>query len=159
MADIISTLELWSFLGILKYLGKFSLATVQLCEPLRKLMSLRSIWKVEQNIPILLWHKKSTHQKGCNHGILLGKGQLTYRHMHYCGSWTVLLQVTDGMWFSGNEASDNAALHLIGTYKQNLDQSWNPVQQHWQRSTRHTAWPRKFHHYCFACEISMVMDQ
>ena len=36
--------ELWAFLGIINYLGKFSPSTASICEPLQKLTLSRVIW-------------------------------------------------------------------------------------------------------------------
>ena len=36
--------ELQAFLGIINYLGKFSLGMSEVCEPLRKLMSSKTTW-------------------------------------------------------------------------------------------------------------------
>ena len=47
--------ELKAFLGIINYLGKFSPSTADICEPLRKVMSVITEWT---------WN--ATYQKICN---------------------------------------------------------------------------------------------
>ena len=67
------------------------------------------------------------------------------------------LQVRDGMQFPINEAPGNAVLQPRAF----MSKSLTSAETHYsniQRSPRHTPWPRKNLYYCFACEVSVMMD-
>ena len=51
--------ELQAFLGIINYLGTFSLGTANVCEPLRKLMSSKTLWTRNASYQTLLDKAKS----------------------------------------------------------------------------------------------------
>ena len=55
--------EMQSFLGIINYLGKFSLSTAEVCKPLRKLSSARNDWTWNSTCQILYGGLKSIIKK------------------------------------------------------------------------------------------------
>ena len=68
------------------------------------------------------------------------------------------LQVGDGIQFPRNEAPISVALWL-GICEQEPNKCKNPLQQYRNGSSRHIPWARKFHHYCFTCEVNMIKGQ
>ena len=70
-----------------------------------------------------------------------------------------LLQVREGMTCPRNTIPHSSILLSMVLARKKLIGCWNTQQQHRKRSTRHTPWPTKIHHYCFAREAQIVTDQ
>ena len=67
-------------------------------------------------------------------------------------------------WFSGDEGQKyfsqgtrNLSPQCCSQlHSQRSDQCLNMLQQHWKRNSGNNTWFKKFHHYCFACDLSMI---
>ena len=106
--------ELQSFLGILNCLSKFSPVTAEVCEPLRKVTSVKADWKWNKMYKDLYDKaqkiiKTDKCMKCCNISrcLYLETGALGV------SLGARLVQVRAGMNCGHDEISDNATLHLI----------------------------------------------
>ena len=149
--------ELQAFLGVIYYLNKFSPGMLEVCKPLRKLMSSKMTWtwnasyeqlfdkaklliKVEMCMKFY-YDTKLLHLETDASGIGLG---------------TALLQLRDTMGCQKDTVPDNTNLHPIAFASKSLtgeEQRYSNIHCE-VLGTLHGL--EKFHHYCFGREVDVA---
>ena len=151
--------ELQAFLGIINYLGKCSLNTASVCDPLWKLTLSRAVltWNASYQA---LYDKTKSLIKDDICMKFYDKTKPVYLKIDASGIGfgTVLLQTRDGTTCSEDTAPDNTILRSIAFAGKSLISA----EQRYSNIGRETLGTlhglKKCHHYCFAREVSIITN-
>ena len=151
--------ELQAFLGIINYLGKFSSGTVEVCKPLRKLMSSRMMWT---------WN--TSYQQLFDKAISLIKVEVCMKFyddtkLLYLETDTsgvsleaALLQLHDNTTCQKGMAPDNTILCPIMFASKSLTGAECRYSNIECEVLGILHGLEKFHHYCFGREVLIIKD-
>ena len=135
-------------LGIMSYLGNFSLATVEVCEPLRKPHVIETQVNMEQHIPPPIWQSKSNNKKQA--------AMAFYNKKRTAGSRKRCIGYGSQSKFSASEGWD--AVPKKCTTQQCCTLGNCMCKQKHEKPLGIQQGLDKWHHYCFTHKVSVIIE-
>ena len=144
-----------AFLGTIHYLHQFSPSTADTCEPIRKLMSVKTEWT---------WN--ATYQKMFNKTKSIIKEDRCMKFnfktkemdASRVGLGPTLLQTRNSTSCPKDEAPDNSILRPIEFTSKSLARAEKRYSNIERETLGILCGLEKFHQYCFAREVSIIID-
>ena len=151
--------ELQAYLGIINYLSKYSPSTAGVCEPLWKLMSSRAVWMWNASYQAMYDKRKSLIKtEVCIKFYDEPKTLYLEADASGIGLGTALLQTRDGTTCPKDIAPDSTILWPITFASKHLtsaEHRYSNIERE-MPGILHSL--KMFHHYCFARDVSIIMD-
>ena len=151
--------ELQAFLRVINYLGKFSPGMAGIYESLRKLMSSKTEWTWNATYQKILDRAKSIMKEDkCMKFYDETKPLYTETDMSGVGQGATLLQTRSNTSCPKDEVPDNSLFRPTAVASKSL----TGVEKRYSNTEREAQGIlyglEKFHHYCFAREVSIITD-
>ena len=150
--------ELQAFLGIIKYLGKFSPGTAVVYDPLWKLTSSKGDVDKECIIPIISAKNKLLIKSDMCMKFYNNSTTYLKTDMSGVGLGTALLQTWDSTICQKDMVPDNTILHLIAFASESLTDAEHRYSNIEREVLGILHRLKKFHHYCFKREVYAITD-
>ena len=151
--------ELQDFLGIINYLHTFSSSTASVYEPLQKLMLSRAIWTSNTSCEALYDKTKSLIENNICMKFDETKALYLETDASETGLHAALLQTRDGMKWPKDTVPDNTILRSIAFASKSLSCAGLRYSNIEREALGILHGFKKFHHYCFAREVSIITDK
>ena len=151
--------ELQAFLGIITYLSKFSPSTADICTSLRHLTSVKieCTWNATYQ---KLFHKAKsiTKEDACVKFYDDTKHLYPKTDASGVGLGTGLLQTRSSTHYSRDKVPDSSILRPIAIVNKSLSSTEKRCSNIEREALGILYGLKKFHHYCFAREVSKITD-
>ena len=151
--------ELQAFLGIIKYLGKFSPGTTDVCEPLHKLTSSKAIWTWNASYQALFTKAKLLIKSDmCMNFYDDTKPLHLETDASKVGLGAALLQTHEGTTCHKDIVPNNTILHPITFASKSFTGAKCRYSNVDMEALGILHGLKMFHHYCFAREVHIITN-
>ena len=149
--------ELQAFLGIINYLGKFSPSTAEVCESLRKLTSAKTKWTWNTTYQKMFYQATAIiKEDSCMKFYYETQPLYIETDASGVGLGAALLEPSSNTNCHRGEAQDNSILRVNAFLSKSLTRAEKRYSNTESKALGILYGLEKFHHYCFAREVSII---